>query len=104
MGVDVSRLFPSTSIAKEEFMDLTGLVIFLLIGAVAGWLAGVVLKGGGFGLIGNIIAGVVGSFVGGWLFKTLGISIGSGLVSTIATAAIGAIVVLLVVGLIRRAA
>ena len=85
-------------------MDLTGLLIFLLIGAVAGWLAGIVLKGGGFGLIGNIIAGVVGSFVGGWLFKTLGISIGSGLVSTIITAAIGAIVVMLLVGLIRRAA
>ncbi len=85
-------------------MDLTGLVIFLLIGAVAGWLAGVILKGGGFGLIGNIIAGVVGSFVGGWLFKTLGVSIGTGLVSTIITAAIGAIVVLLVVGLIKRAA
>ena len=85
-------------------MDLTGLLIFLLIGAVAGWLAGIILKGGGFGLIGNIIAGVVGSFVGGWLFKTLGISIGTGLVSTIITAAIGAIVVMLLVGLIRRAA
>ncbi|MBL8206563.1 MAG: GlsB/YeaQ/YmgE family stress response membrane protein [Blastocatellia bacterium] len=85
-------------------MDLTGLVIFLLIGAVAGWLAGVILKGGGFGLVGNIVAGVVGSFVGGWLFKTMGISIGSGIVSTILTAAIGAIVVLLVVGLLRRAA
>ncbi len=85
-------------------MDLTGLLIFLLIGAVAGWLAGVILKGGGFGLIGNIIAGVVGSFVGGWLFKTLGISLAAGLLGTILTAAIGAIVVLLVVGLLRRAA
>ena len=78
-------------------------MIFLLIGAVAGWLAGVILKGGGFGLIGNIIAGVVGSFVGGWLFKTLGISLAAGLLGTILTAAIGAIVVLLVVGLLRRA-
>ena len=85
-------------------MDLTGLLIFLLIGAVAGWLAGVILKGGGFGLIGNIAAGIVGAFVGGWLFKALGISLGTGLISTILTAAIGAIVVLLVVGLIRRAA
>lgn len=84
-------------------MDLTGLLIFLLIGAIAGWLAGVVLKGGGFGLIGNIIAGIVGAFVGGWLFKTLNISIGTGLVSTIITSAIGAIVVLLIVGLLRRA-
>ena len=84
-------------------MDLTGLLIFLVIGAVAGWLAGVILKGGGFGLIGNIIAGIVGSFVGGWLFKQLGISLGAGLISTILTAAIGAVVVLLVVGLLRRA-
>jgi len=85
-------------------MDVQGLIIFLLIGAVAGWLAGVILKGGGFGLVGNIVAGVVGSFVGGWLFKTMGVSIGSGLISTIITAAIGAIVVLLVVGLLKRAA
>lgn len=85
-------------------MDLQGLLIFLVIGALAGWLAGVILKGGGFGLIGNIIAGVVGSFVGGWMFSKLGISIGSGLVSTIITSAIGAIVVLLIVGLLRRAA
>ncbi len=85
-------------------MDLNALLIFLLIGAAAGWLAGVILKGGGFGLIGNIIAGVVGSFVGGWLFKQLGISLGAGLINTILTAAIGAIVVLLVVGLIKRAA
>ncbi|HEX4948768.1 MAG TPA: GlsB/YeaQ/YmgE family stress response membrane protein [Blastocatellia bacterium] len=85
-------------------MTVEGLIIFLLIGAVAGWLAGVILKGGGFGLIGNIVAGIIGAFVGGWLFRELGISIGTGIVSTIITAAIGAIVVLLVVGLIRRAA
>ncbi len=85
-------------------MTLEGLIVFLLIGAVAGWLAGVILKGGGFGLVGNIVAGIVGAFVGGWLFKTLNISLGTGIISTILTAAIGAIVVLLVVGLIRRAA
>lgn len=85
-------------------MDLTGLVIFLLIGAIAGWLAGTLLKGRGFGLIGNIVAGVVGSFVGGWLFKTLGISLGAGVVGTILTSAIGAIVVLVLVGLVKRAA
>ena len=49
-------------------MTLVGLVIFLLIGAVAGWLAGVIMKGGGFGLIGNIVVGVIGSLIGGWLF------------------------------------
>ena len=85
-------------------MDLQGLLIFLAIGAVAGWLAGVVFKGGGFGLVGNIIAGVIGSFVGGYLFKALGISLGSGLISTILTAAIGAIVVMVIVGLLKKAA
>ena len=49
-------------------MTLVGLVIFLLIGAVAGWLAGLIMKGGGFGLIGNIVVGVIGSLIGGWLF------------------------------------
>jgi len=53
-------------------MALTGLIIFLLIGAVAGWLAGLIMKGGGFGLIGNIVVGVIGSLIGGWLFWFIG--------------------------------
>ena len=53
-------------------MTLTGLIIFLLIGAVAGWLAGLIMKGGGFGLIGNIVVGVIGSLIGGWLFWFIG--------------------------------
>lgn len=85
-------------------MDLNALLIFLAIGAVAGWLAGVIFKGSGFGLVGNIVAGIVGAFVGGFLFKALGISLGSGLVSTILTAAIGAIVVMVVVGFLKKAA
>ena len=50
-------------------MTLTGLIIFLVIGGVAGWLAGVIVKGGGFGLIGDIVVGVIGSLIGGWLFS-----------------------------------
>ena len=57
-------------------MTLVGLVIFLLIGAVAGWLAGMIIKGGGFGVVGNIVVGVIGSLVGGWLFGLLGIGAG----------------------------
>jgi uncharacterized membrane protein YeaQ/YmgE (transglycosylase-associated protein family) len=83
-------------------MDLTSLLIFLAIGAVAGWLAGVLMKGGGFGLLGNIVVGVIGALVGGWLFGVLGISAG-GLIGSILMATAGAVVLLLVVGLIRKA-
>jgi len=53
-------------------MTLADLIIFLLIGAVAGWLAGLIMKGGGFGLLGDIVVGVIGSLIGGWLFSLLG--------------------------------
>jgi uncharacterized membrane protein YeaQ/YmgE (transglycosylase-associated protein family) len=83
-------------------MDLTGLLIFLAIGAVAGWLAGVLMKGGGFGLLGDIIVGVIGAVIGGYLFGALGIQAG-GLIGSIVTATVGAVVLLLIVRLIKRA-
>ena len=83
-------------------MDITALLIILAIGAVAGWLAGIIMKGGGFGLIGDIIVGIVGAFVGGWLFGQLGISIGTGIVNSIFTATIGAVVLLFVIGFIKK--
>ena len=67
------------------------LIIFLVIGALAGWLAGVIMKGGGFGLIGNIVVGVVGAFLGGWLLPKLGVSIGGDFGGFI-TAVIGAVI------------
>tara|TARA_A100001391_G_scaffold197681_1_gene178116 strand:+ start:725 stop:970 length:246 start_codon:yes stop_codon:yes gene_type:complete len=78
------------------------LVYFLLIGLVAGWLAGMILKGRGFGIIGNMIAGVVGAFAGGYLFKLAGIEWG-GLVGSIGVATIGAIVVLVVISFFKKA-
>ena len=57
-------------------MEGTGLIMFLIIGAVAGWLAGKLMKGGGFGLVGNIVVGVIGAFIGGYLFGALGIAAG----------------------------
>ena len=78
------------------------LVYVLIIGAVAGWLAGTLFKGAGFGLIGNIIVGIIGSFIGTWLLGTLGVSLGSGIVSTILTAVIGAGVLLFIASLIKR--
>jgi uncharacterized membrane protein YeaQ/YmgE (transglycosylase-associated protein family) len=79
-----------------------GIIAWLIIGAIAGWLAGVLVKGGGFGLIVDIIVGIVGAFVGGWLASELHISIGGGFFGTIIVAVIGAVILLFVIRLIRR--
>ncbi len=83
-------------------MDITALLIFLAIGAVAGWLAGNLMKGGGFGLLGNIIVGILGAVFGGYLFSLLGIAAG-GLIGSIVTATVGAALLLFIVKLIKRA-
>lgn len=83
-------------------MDINGLIIFLAIGALAGWLAGTLMKGGGFGLLGNIVVGVIGAVVGGYMFSLLGISAG-GLIGSIVTATAGAALMLFVVRLIKQA-
>ena len=75
---------------------------FLLIGAVAGWLAGQIMKGGGFGLLGNVIVGVLGAIVGGWLFRVLGITVGGELIGPLVTASAGAVVLLFIVGLVSK--
>ena len=82
-------------------MDVQGLIIFLAIGAVAGWLAGTLMKGGGFGLLGNIVVGIIGAVVGGGVFGLLGISAG-GLIGSIITATAGAALLLFIVGLITK--
>ena len=79
------------------------LLWFLIVGIVAGWLAGVLVKGGGFGVIGDLIVGAIGAVLGGWLFTTLGASAGGGLVGSISVATIGAVVLLLLVRVVRRA-
>jgi uncharacterized membrane protein YeaQ/YmgE (transglycosylase-associated protein family) len=78
------------------------LLWFLIIGVVAGWLAGQLMKGGGYGLIGDLVIGVIGAFIGGWLFGALGISAG-GLIGSLITATVGAVVLVLLVRLIKRA-
>jgi uncharacterized membrane protein YeaQ/YmgE (transglycosylase-associated protein family) len=80
-----------------------GIIAWLIIGAIAGWLAGKIVEGSGFGLIVDIIVGIVGAFIGGWLAGALGISIGGGLISSIIVAVIGAVVLLFVLRLIKRA-
>ena len=78
------------------------LLYFILIGAVAGWLAGQIMKGGGFGLLVNIILGIIGGAVGGWLFGQLGISAGGGLSGSLITATVGAVAVLFVAGVFKK--
>ena len=79
------------------------LLWFLVVGLVAGWLAGMLVKGGGFGLIGDLVVGVIGAVLGGWLFSTLGASVGGGLLGSIIVATIGAVVLLFIVRLIKQA-
>ena len=84
-------------------MDLTALIITLVIGAVAGWLAGQVVKGSGYGLIGDIVVGIVGALVAGWLFPRVGLSLGGGIIGAILAATIGAVIVLVIIRLVKRA-
>ncbi|MEN8166024.1 MAG: GlsB/YeaQ/YmgE family stress response membrane protein [Pseudomonadota bacterium] len=82
-------------------MEITSLLIFLAIGALAGWLAGNIMRGGGFGLLGNILVGVIGAVVGGWVFGLLGIS-ANGFIGSLITAVAGAALLLFVVGLVKK--
>ena len=77
------------------------LIVILFVGLVAGWLAGKIVRGTGFGIIGDIVVGILGAFIASWLFPRLGIHLGVGIVSEIIFSAIGAILLLLIVRLIR---
>ena len=85
-------------------MQLESLVILLLIGAAAGFLAGMIVKGYGFGTVGNIITGVVGAFFAGWLLPQLGLFPGGGIVGQIISATIGAVVLLIILRFVRMLA
>ncbi len=86
-----------------ERMGTESLLIALVIGAIAGWIAGAVVKGGGFGLVGDIVLGIVGALLAGWIFPTLGISLGGGWLGAIISAAIGAIIILVLIKIVKRA-
>jgi len=83
-------------------MTLEALIIWLVVGALAGWIAGLIVKGYGFGLIGNIVVGIIGAVIAGWLLPKLGIVIGSGFVASLINAIIGAVILLVIIGLVRR--
>jgi uncharacterized membrane protein YeaQ/YmgE (transglycosylase-associated protein family) len=80
-----------------------GFVWFILIGLAAGWVAGQLMKGSGFGVVGDIIVGVIGALLGGFLFRTLGVSAGGGLLGSLVVATIGAVVLLFLLRLIKKA-
>lgn len=81
-------------------MSNQGLLVILLVGIVAGWLAGRVVRGAGFGILGDLLFGIVGAFIGNWLLPRVGIHLGTGVVSAIVNATVGAILLLLVVRLL----
>jgi uncharacterized membrane protein YeaQ/YmgE (transglycosylase-associated protein family) len=84
-------------------MGVESLLVFLIVGAIAGWLAGLIVKGYGFGLLGNIVVGIVGAFIAGWLFPMLGVSLGVGIVAAIIHAVIGAVILLVLIRLVKSA-
>lgn len=87
-------------------MTIESLLVWILLGAVAGWIAGQLMKGRGFGLMGNIVVGIIGSFIGGWLGGKLGIAeatTGGFSIASILTAVAGAVVLLFIIGLVKKA-
>jgi len=78
-------------------------LIWIIVGGVAGWLAGLVVRGFGFGLLGNIVVGILGAVLGGWLFGAIGFSFFPGILNAILTAFIGAVTLLLIIRVLKRA-
>jgi uncharacterized membrane protein YeaQ/YmgE (transglycosylase-associated protein family) len=83
-------------------MGIDSIIVWLIVGAIAGWLAGLIVKGGGFGLLGNIVIGIIGAVVAGWLLPYLGINLGGGIIAAIIDSAIGAVIVLVIVSMIKK--
>jgi uncharacterized membrane protein YeaQ/YmgE (transglycosylase-associated protein family) len=84
-------------------MTMSGenLLVILVVGVIAGWLAGQIMRGTGFGLVGDLLIGIVGALIGSWLLPQLGIHLGAGIVAAIVNATIGAIILLLIITLVR---
>ena len=85
-------------------MTLLSIITFLVIGGVAGWLAGLLIKGRGFGIIGDIIVGVIGAFIGGFVLISFGLAglFGAGIIGAIAVAFIGAVILLSIIKLVKK--
>jgi uncharacterized membrane protein YeaQ/YmgE (transglycosylase-associated protein family) len=97
------RAIRGSTAAREGVMTLESLIVVIIIGAIAGWLAGQIMKGGGFGLIGDIIVGIIGGFIGDWLWGALHLpGIGPWWLTAIISATIGACILLFVIRLVKR--
>ncbi|MDQ2954507.1 MAG: GlsB/YeaQ/YmgE family stress response membrane protein [Pseudomonadota bacterium] len=83
-------------------MGIESIIVWLIVGAIAGWLAGIIVTGYGFGLIGNIVVGIVGAVIAGLLLPRLGLGLPAGIVGSIIYAVIGAVILLVIIGLFRR--
>jgi len=99
MGLTATRSAGLFTFLKQMLMSWLG---WIIIGAIAGWLAGKLMRGGGFGLLVNILVGIVGSVIGGWVFGLLGISAGSGVIPSFITALIGAVLLLWIISLFSK--
>jgi uncharacterized membrane protein YeaQ/YmgE (transglycosylase-associated protein family) len=89
--------------AVEGTSVLVALIVWIIVGGIAGWLASTLVKGGGMGLVGNVVLGIVGAIVAGWLLPAIGLGLGGGIIGAIIAAMIGAILILLVISLVKRA-
>ena len=83
-------------------MEAQSLIVILIVGGVAGWLAGLIVKGYGYGIIGNIVIGIIGALVAGWIFPMLGLGFGGGILASIIHATVGAVIVLFLIRLVKR--
>ena len=83
-------------------MSTPDLIIFLVVGLCAGWIAGKFVGGGGFGIIGDLIVGVIGAFIGRWIFGAMGISAGQSVAAAIGIATIGAVILVLILRMVRK--
>lgn len=81
-------------------MPVQSIIVWLIVGAIAGWLAGKVVRGGGFGLIGDIVVGIIGAVIAGYLFPYLGINLGTGFIRAVIDAFIGAVILLVILRLV----
>lgn len=84
-------------------MGIESILVLLIVGAVAGWLAGLIVSGFGFGLIGNIVVGIIGALIAGYIFPAIGITLGTGIMASILHATIGAVILLALIRIIKQA-
>src|ERR1700722_15286300 len=102
VALTARRPDPCRAGPQGEIMDLQSLIIWLIVGALAGWVAAKAVSGGGFGLIGDIVVGIIGAVIAGWLLPYLGIALGTGFIAAVIDAFIGAVILLIILRLVKR--